>query len=464
MRGAALLVLIGCGREEEAGGEQYLAYPLAGDVVIDKVLWYQGVEKALYLGPQNFGTGTRPPPILTGRDALLRVAVSAYDEYAPRDRPVAIVLELSSGDLQAVVAQVVPSTGFEHPDLDSGAAFPIPGQFVGEDLVLTVSIHEAENRATGGYVDETVWSSEADGLDVVVAEREKLVIVPVKYMADGSGRLPDTGPERIAEIASRYTAMFPVDGLDVEVKEPLAWVPEIGPFTGWDTLLFEISDLREAADEPPATFYYGLFDPAPSLAQYCGYGCILGLSNLAVDPGSEWQRASVGLGFDDVVISTLVHEVGHAHGRDHAPCGLLGQPSDPQYPYANAGLGAWGYDIVEDELVDPNAAADMMSYCEPQWVSDYTFGALLDRIGALTGSARGQVVTWHRLLVAPDGTAVPRGTVQGGVAPGRERRVEWLDGARVVADGEGWFVPYDHLDGGVLLVSELEGRTARLLP
>jgi len=159
-----------------------------------------------------------------------------------------------------------------------------------------------------------------------------------------------------------------------------------------------------------------------------------------------------------------VHEVGHAHGREHAPCGLFGQPSDPQYPYPEARLGSWGYDIVEDVLVDPDEHADVMSYCSPPWVSDFTFGALLDRITALTGDARAATATWHRLHLRPDGTAIPRGTVRGSAVPaGQGVAIEWLDAdGQVVGGGEGTLVPFDHLDGGVLLVPELAGASARL--
>ena len=94
-------------------------------------------------------------------------------------------------------------------------------------------------------------------------------------------------------------------------------------------------------------------------------------------PNQSFFFASIGLGFSgNSSAETMAHEIGHAHGRDHAPCGVSG--GDNQYPYANARLGTWGYDLVEKSLKNPDSYADMMSYCEPQWISDYNYDEIYD--------------------------------------------------------------------------------------
>jgi hypothetical protein len=75
--------------------------------------------------------------------------------------------------------------------------------------------------------------------------------------------------------------------------------------------------------------------------------------------------------------STLAHEIGHNLGRQHAPCGG-GANLDPEYRHPNGKLGAAGYDVATGTPLDPNVWSDIMSYCPPRWVSDYTFGAILD--------------------------------------------------------------------------------------
>ena len=53
--------------------------------------------------------------------------------------------------------------------------------------------------------------------------------------------------------------------------------------------------------------------------------------SVALPPGSKASEA-----LDSV--NTAAHEVGHAHGREHAPCGGA-QSTDPSFPYSNGGIG-----------------------------------------------------------------------------------------------------------------------------
>lgn len=85
------------------------------------------------------------------------------------------------------------------------------------------------------------------------------------------------------------------------------------------------------------------------------------------------------------------HEVGHNAGRNHPSqgnsCGH--SASDPGFPYANAAIGngnMWGFDVGDTGLngsltqrVYPNSTwRDMMSYCDNQWISDYTYEGIYD--------------------------------------------------------------------------------------
>ncbi|NJN53888.1 MAG: hypothetical protein HC804_03495, partial [Anaerolineae bacterium] len=85
------------------------------------------------------------------------------------------------------------------------------------------------------------------------------------------------------------------------------------------------------------------------------------------------------------------HEVGHNVGRAHPSqgnsCGH--SASDPNFPYTNAAIGTggmWGFDVGDIGLngdltarVYPNSQwRDMMSYCDRQWISDYTYEGIYD--------------------------------------------------------------------------------------
>ena len=81
----------------------------------------------------------------------------------------------------------------------------------------------------------------------------------------------------------------------------------------------------------------------------------------------------------------MLHEVAHNHGRNHSPCVQGGTISgvDQNYPYDGGIIGVFGYDSDADELISPDDATDLMGYCNQQWLSDYTYGGLIDTVIAV---------------------------------------------------------------------------------
>lgn len=82
----------------------------------------------------------------------------------------------------------------------------------------------------------------------------------------------------------------------------------------------------------------------------------------------------------------LPHEVGHAFGRQHAPCTPDGRcnPSpanvDSDYPqygtFPSDSIGVFGFDATTNTVFNPASTSDFMAYSFPQWVSAYTYSAL----------------------------------------------------------------------------------------
>jgi len=86
-------------------------------------------------------------------------------------------------------------------------------------------------------------------------------------------------------------------------------------------------------------------------------------------------RTAVGWDYLPSGTHVMAHELGHNMGRTHAPCG---GPSgtDPSYPYPGGQIGTWGMDVAALLLKAPTLT-DLMSYCGPNWISDYNWTAML---------------------------------------------------------------------------------------
>ncbi len=213
----------------------------------------------------------------------------------------------------------------------------------------------------------------------------RIKLIPIRYDTDGSGRIADSGPTHVEELKKRFLDLYPVTSVDITVGDPLPWSQKIGRNgEGHDDLLDEIAALRAQESPDFDVYYLGLFATTATYAEYCGHQCTTGLSVRATNARSAESRVSVAVGYAETrSMESSLHEIGHAHGRAHAPCGGAGNP-DASFPHEKGTLGAEGYSALAKKFYDPAKNFDFMSYCDPAWVSDYTFGALLTRVQELT--------------------------------------------------------------------------------
>jgi len=235
----------------------------------------------------------------------------------------------------------------------------------------------------------------------------KVVFVPLRH----DGRVPDTTEATIAAYVKGVEKLYPTVKVEASVTATLS-SNQSGISVDLGSILDQVTDKREQDAPADNVYYYGLIDPASSMGKYCGYGCTTGVGWVP-DVDGWWasgHQVAVGIGFGESGVGTFAHELGHNHGRNHSPCGGAAG-ADPSYPHSGAGIGTWGYDREKQRLVDPSQHTDFMGYCDPTWVSDYSFQALLERIARLNGvqgyevKARSSepLQTWRRMLVTQSG-------------------------------------------------------------
>jgi hypothetical protein len=90
-------------------------------------------------------------------------------------------------------------------------------------------------------------------------------------------------------------------------------------------------------------------------------------------------------------------------GRNHSPCGGASSP-DPNYPYPGASIGTYGLDLTTLTVKTPSANYDFMAYCNPAWVSDYTWSGLIanrtsnpNYAPPLASTATAGLLVWARI-------------------------------------------------------------------
>ena len=450
--------------------------PLVSGLGIAAVTINQGAEGRLVRGGEVLSSPSLP--VVAGRGALVRALVAPDDDWDPRTVVATLTLvgldaagddDDSAAPDGSVYTDTKQIESFsDSADLATTFNFELPPDAVQVGVEYAIELREVEHgvEPTGDSdgarmpASGTVPLHATDWGGVV-----RIELIPVQYMADGSGRVPTLDSERVALYRTWFERLYPVREVQVIVGNRYVSDMEIlADGTGFGDHLELMSDIREERGIPWERYVYGLLAPAPEDGReaWCAGGCTLGLSYRVANPNADQLRVSVGASFEpERAARTMLHEVGHAHDRGHADCGGASNVDDG-FPHGNGRIGSWGWDLQDRVLIHPDDNADLMSYCSPWWFSDYTFAALWDRIAMLEGigEANGEVREarpWRVVSVRADGETVLRGRRTIADPPGEPRTatVVYEDGRVERVDGVFW--PFNHVAGGTLLVPDPSG-------
>lgn len=331
---------------------------------------------------------SREIPVIAGRRAVVRVYVTPETGYAPG--PIDGELTVRRGGAPTVITDRRYIETASREQVASGVfAFEIPAELIGADTRFSVRLLAPGGADTAtGTLDRARFPY--DGSEHAVAAVDggpiEVTLVPFRWNADGSGRLPDTSVGQVEGFRAALQAMYPVRDVRIDVHAPVDWrggLLDTGD-ADFGALLSALRVLRVDDAAPDTRYYYGMIAPAEYLDAYCSVRCVLGQSYPALVPEDPEGRVAAGVGFGaDTDVRTFVHELGHSHGRQHSPCGdAFGV--DESFPYPQGTLGVWGYDARRRAFI-PSSAFDFMGYCTPDWVSDYTYVALWERVLAVNG-------------------------------------------------------------------------------
>ena len=300
-----------------------------------------------------------PVPLVAGEQALLRVFPTAR--------------QATSVGIPAVRARFYVNGRETHVEDIPGKSTPIPTEADESSLLKSANAEIPADVIRPGL--EMVIEVDPDGtLDsgLVVAKR-----------------IPETG--RLA-VDVRAMPLFDLtlvpfiwtetrDWSIVDLIEAMAADPENHEILEETRALLPVGDLAVTEHEPVLSSSNNAFDlraNAQAIRTMEGKtGHYMGMMPRPVTGAAGVAFISTRVSFSIPFATTIAHELGHNMSLYHAPCGGAGGP-DPSYPYPDGSIGAWGYDFRDGgSLVHPRTGRDLMSYCNPRWISDYSFSNAL---------------------------------------------------------------------------------------
>ena len=295
-----------------------------------------------------------PVPLVAGEEALLRTFVTASRANRETSLP-PVRASFHVGGARVHVAEMPASAGpipteVEQGSLAASVNAVIPADVIRPGLEMVIEIDPDGTLDPGLGVARRIPETGSLPIDVRDMPVLDLTVIPFLWSADPDSAILDHTAGMATdplghELLSETRTLLPVGGLDVTAHEPV-----LTSSNNMFDLHRETGAIR--ALEAGGGHWMGMMS-----------GRITGAGGVASRPGRVSSSAPA--------TSTIAHELGHNMNLSHAPCGGPGGP-DPAFPYRDGSSGAWGYDINGGRLVNPSRP-DLMSYCGPEWVSDYHF-------------------------------------------------------------------------------------------
>ncbi len=329
-------------------------------------------------------------PLIADRAAFLRVFVRANEENLAKPKVRARFFRGGSVVYTATLEYSGQSvaTNIDERSASGSWGVLLPTGLLTGGLSYIVDV-DPDNIVREINEDDNTYPASGTplSLDVRMVPVAEIRFVPIETTANTL--LGNVNESRIPELMGATLKMFPIGASSVDVRATFATSAAAltpgGPNNGniWIQIINELNAVRVA--EGTQRHYVGILK-TPYNSGIAGLGFVPGKTVLSWD-------------FNGAA-STGAHELGHNWNRDHAPCG---GPAgvDQAYPYPNARIGVFGFDLVTRAVQDPDRR-DVMSYCSPEWVSDYTYEGILNFRGSgaaasVSGSVQPALMVWGRM-------------------------------------------------------------------
>jgi hypothetical protein len=228
-------------------------------------------------------------------------------------------------------------------------------------------------------------------------------IVPIRY-THTPNNVTYAAP-KVDTLSDYIIRIFPINKVNISWHSEVAYTGDLRSVDTWYDLLDKVTSIKSSEGAPPSTVYYGLIPVENNSSDGWFTGGVAGM-------GWVGSRTAIGLNTGNSGPQIAAHEIGHNMGMGHTPCNV--PDADPNYPYANGSIGQYGLDVVSGTVYSPEYNRDLMGYCNPKWISDYTYKNIMQAqirygasqqstLSALSPSSEGQRSLLVRAKIGADG-------------------------------------------------------------
>lgn len=304
-------------------------------------------------------------PMIAGKKALLRVfgIANQCNTAQPRVR-----LTFSDGTVTMLDrAEAMVRTSTDEGSITSTWNVTLSADRVKPGLALFAEIDPTNAVAEANETDNRFPATGFKTIDVRQMPTVGVRFVPV-VIANQTG---NADPARFDDLLLGSRRLHPVSGYDADARAS-ALTSSASALTssggGWSQVLSELNAAHTADTGAAATnrYYVGMVR--------VGYNS--GVAGVAYVGG----KTALSWDYLPSASEIIAHELGHAFGRFHAPCGNPAG-TDESWPqtgsYVGGYIGTYGYDVSDGLLRPPSVYTDIMGYCSTKWISDYTYKGMM---------------------------------------------------------------------------------------